>query len=190
MLKEMVVTNRSYRRFDHTHKISREQALKLIDLARLCPSAANLQPLRYLILTEQDDLDKIFPHLRWAGYLRYWNGPEEHERPTAYILILSPASASKYVNTDAGIVAQTILLGAVEMGLGGCMLASMDKDEIMNSILPDSDLEPILCVALGKPAETIVIEDVIDPEDIEYYRDAEGIHHVPKRKLQDLLIVR
>jgi nitroreductase len=134
MLKNLVLKNRSYRRFDSSHPLEAKTLIDLIELARNCPSAANLQSLRYLPVWDRKQLDLVFPHLRWAGYLRYWDGPALAERPTGYIIILCPSETTKFHHTDAGIVAQTMLLGAVEKGLGGCMIASADRDNSVSRL--------------------------------------------------------
>lgn len=188
MFNELVTNNRSYRRFVEDYRLSRKDALELINLARLCPSAANLQTLKYYIVISKDQCDLVFPHLRWANYLRNWDGPQPGERPAAYIIILCPLSTGKFHHLDTGIAAQTILLGATEKGLGGCMMASVDKDAIHRLLSLPEDLEVALIIALGKPSERVVVDDVIDPEDIEYWRDDDGVHHVPKRSLEDLLL--
>lgn len=188
MFRDLVTNNRSYRRYDESHKISMKEIQELIELARLCPSAANLQSLRYYIVSSEEQSEAIFPHLRWANYLRNWDGPQPGERPSAYIIILTPLSTGKFHHLDTGIVAQTILLGATEKGFGGCMLASVDKDAIHAVLDIPEDLEVALVISLGVPAEKVVIDEVIDPDDIEYWRDDEGIHHVPKRSMYELLI--
>lgn len=189
MLMELVLKNRSYRRFDASYKLDANTLTDLIELARICPSAANLQNLRYLPVWQKDLCEAVFPSLRWAGYLRYWDGPEPHERPTGYIFIVCPCETTKFHHTDAGIAAQTMLLGAVEKGLGGCMIASLDRDALKQTLHLPSGLDICLALALGKPAEEVVIEEVVDPDDIEYWRDDEGVHHVPKRSLQDLILI-
>jgi len=189
MLKELVLKNRSYRRFDPSTAINGQTLIQLIELARNCPSAANLQSLRFLPIWKPMDCSAVFPNLRWAGYLRYWDGPAPEERPGAYILILRPSQTTKFPHTDAGIAAQTMLLGAAELDLGGCMIASLDREALRAELKLPEELEICMAIALGKPAEEVVIEDVVDPDDIEYWRDAEGVHHVPKRSLKDLLII-
>ncbi|MDY0151380.1 MAG: nitroreductase family protein [Candidatus Cloacimonas sp.] len=188
MIHELVEKNRSYRRFIEDKQLEPEILTQLIGLARISPSAANLQNLRYCPISAVDDCAKIFPLLKWANYLRYWDGPAQGERPTAYIIILAPANTTKFHHLDAGIAAQTILLGAVEKGLGGCMLASVDKIKVHDLLSLPVTMEVLLVIALGYPAETVIIEDVTDPDDIEYWRDEEGCHHVPKRLLKDLII--
>jgi len=188
MFKNLVKKNRSYRRFDGSVKISKKQIRQLLELARLCPSAANLQQLRYYFSILKKTNDIIYQHISWAAYLKDWHGPKHGERPTGYIIMLGPVIISKHLLMDTGIAAQTILLGATEMGLGGCQMASVKKDELHKALSLPQDLEIILVLALGKPVEQVVIEKVIDPDDIEYYRDEFEVHHVPKRSLKDLII--
>ncbi len=188
MFRELVAMNRSYRRFVADVPVTAEQMTSLIGLARLCPSAANLQQLRFYFSVEKHTNEIIFPHLSWAGYLRYWDGPDLHERPSGYIIILSPVSFTKFHLIDAGIMAQTMLLGAVEMGLGGCQIASVKKAELHSELKLPDELEIVLVLAIGKPGEQVVVEDITDPDDVEYWRDAEGVHHVPKRSVTDLII--
>ncbi|MDP2402032.1 MAG: nitroreductase family protein [Candidatus Cloacimonadaceae bacterium] len=188
MFQKLVSNTRSYRRFDEEHHISHEDLKDLIRLARLSPSAANLQVLRFALIHEAQDREAIFPHLKWAGYLRYWDGPTLGERPAAYIIILTPVISTRYHLIDTGIAAQSIVLGATDKGLGACMIASVDKDHVHRIFDLPSDMEISLVIAIGKPSETIVIDDVVDPDDIEYWRDDDGIHHVPKRSLDELIV--
>ena len=188
MLKQLVKTNRSYRRFDGSVKISKKQINVMLNLARLCPSAANLQQLRFFYSITKKTNELIYQHLSWAAYLKDWHGPKHGERPTGYIILLGPKNISKHLLIDTGIAAQTILLGATEMGLGGCQIASVKKDELHKELDLPQNLEIILVLALGKPVEQVVIEKVIDPDDIEYWHDEFEVHHVPKRALKDLII--
>jgi len=188
MLKQLVKKNRSYRRFDGSHKITARQINFLLELARLCPSAANLQKLKYYCSISQKTNKIIYPHLSWAAYLKDWDGPPHGERPTGYIIILGPSKISKHLLIDTGIVSQTILLGATELSLGGCQIASVKKEELHLALNLPAHLEIILVIALGKPVEQVVIEKVVDPDDVEYWRDEFDIHHVPKRLLRDLII--
>jgi nitroreductase len=188
MLKQLVKKNRSYRRFDGTVRITKTQINKMLELARLCPSAANLQQLRFFYSITGKTNDIIYSHLSWAAYLKDWHGPKHGETPTGYILILGPSKVSKHLLIDVGIVAQTILLGATELDLGGCQIASVNKTELHKALSLPKDLEILLALAIGKPVEQVVIEKVIDPDDIEYWRDEFEVHHVPKRALKDLIV--
>jgi nitroreductase len=188
MLKELVTRNRSYRRFFQDTPISRETLLEMVELARLSASGGNNQPLKFAISWEPEKNARIFPTMSWARLLEGWGGPKEGERPTAYIIILHDKQVSPTYFCDQGIAAQSILLGAAEKGLGGCMIASFKKDELRKILdLPDR-YDILLAIALGKPREKVVIETVGSDGSTRYWRDAQDIHHVPKRALKDLVI--
>ena len=187
-LRDLVLRNRSYRRFDESHRIAHETLVELVGLARCTPSAANRQPLKYILSADQKTNDRIFPCLVWAAYLQDWEGPSVGERPTAYIIILIDETITKDWWCDDGIAAQTILLGAVEKGLGGCMIGSINKEKLRQELDIADHLQIRLVVALGKPAEQVVLEDLDPGGDIRYWRDKEGIHHVPKRSLAELIV--
>jgi nitroreductase len=188
MFKGLVVKNRSYRRFRGKTFISGETLKELIELARLCPAGANKQPLKYLISNKPEKNNIIFQTLAWAGYLKDWDGPEEGERPSAYIIILCDTDIAEAPGCDHGIAAQTILLGAAEKGLGGCILGSIQRDELREFLKIPEKFKIMLVIALGEPAEKIVLEETGPSGDIKYYRDSEGTHHVPKRKLEDIIL--
>lgn len=188
MFRQLVLANRSYRRFEETHGVDMETLKSLVDLARCTPSAANLQPLKYVLSNKPERNAVVFSTLAWAGYLTDWPGPVEGERPSAYIVILLDTRVSKSVGCDHGIAAQTILLGATEKGLGGCMFGSIDRDRLRRELAIDECFEILLVIALGKPVEKVVLEDVGPDGGIKYYRDEEGVHHVPKRKLEDVIL--
>jgi nitroreductase len=186
--KELVLKNRSYRRFDGSVPISEEKLTNLVSLARCTPSGGNRQPLKYVLSCSPEWNNKIFSHLAWAGYLADWPGPEESERPTAYIIILTDTTINQSADTDTGIAAQTILLGAAGQGLGGCMLGSVKRKELKALLeLPDH-LDISLIIALGKPAEKVVLVDAESGASIKYYRDKEKTHYVPKRKTDELIV--
>ena len=187
MLKELVLKNRSYRRFYQDYQISKKMLKELVEFARLCPSAANLQVLRFMLINSKEESEKVFSCLGWAGYLKDWAGPEEGERPSAYIVVLTNKPDWAYIKSDVGIVSQSILLGAVEMDLGGCMFGSVQKDKLRKFFSIPQKYEIQLVIALGKPREKVVIEEVKD-NDIKYWRDEDDVHHVPKRKLEDLIL--
>jgi nitroreductase len=188
MLKKLIKKNRSYRRFYEREKIDIRTLKALIELARLSASSANLQPLKYFLSYTPEINQKIFPCLKWAGYLRDWQGPSEGERPSAYIIILGDTSISKSFGYDAGIAAQSILLGATERGLGGCIVASVEREKLRESLKIPEHLEILLVIALGKPKEKVVIEIVGKDGNIKYWRDKKSVHHVPKRALKDIII--
>ena len=190
MFRDLVLTNRSYRRFAQTESIDENTLRSLVDLARQTPSAANLQPLKYILSWTPQRNATVFSTLSWAGYLTEWGGPTEDERPSGYIVLLGATLICPSVGCDQGIAAQTILLGAAELGLGGCIFGSIDRDKLREELCIDEHLEILLVIALGKPAEKVVLEQVGDEGSIKYYRDSEGVHHVPKRKLDDIILQR
>ena len=187
MIKELVLKNRSYRRFYQDHKISINDLEELVDLARLSPSARNLQPLKYYLSVDEKTNERIFSTLAWAGYLKDWDGPEQGEKPAGYIVILGDTRLTKNYYCDHGIASQSMLLGAVEKGLGGCIFASVKREKLKELLNIEDHFEVLLVIAIGKPKEEVLIEDVVD-DNIKYYRDKNQVHHVPKRKLRDLII--
>ena len=187
MLKELVLKNRSYRRFYQNEFIGKDQLRQWIDLARLGASGRNAQSLRYLTVTNQDLCKQVFENLAWAGYLSDWSGPVEGEQPVAYVIMLNDERLSKNYLCDDGIAVENLMLGAVEAGYGGCILRAF-KEQNLRELLNISEYYSIIqVVALGKPKEKVVIEEIKD-ENIKYWRDENGVHHVPKRKLEDLVI--
>ena len=188
MMKDLVLKNRSYRRFYQDCRIESGVIRELLDLARLCSSAGNLQPLKYIFSCDPERNALIFPHLAWARYLKDWSGPREGEKPTGYVVVLGDTEITRSFGCDHGIAAQTMLLGAVERGLGGCMIASIDKDGLRQALKIPDRLEILLVLALGKPREKVVIETLKPDGDVKYWRDNRGVHHVPKRRLYDIIL--
>lgn len=188
MIKDLVEKNRSYRRFYGDYSIKREVLEELVDLARLSPSGRNLQPLKYYICVSPELNAEIFKTLSWAGYLKDWAGPQELERPTAYIVMLTDRELTAGTPAiDEGIACQSILLGATEKSLGGCIIQSVKRAELAELLAIPSSLEVALVIALGKPKEEVHLVDVKDG-DIKYYRDESARHYVPKRSLKDIII--
>lgn len=190
MLRDLVVKNRSYRRFHEDHRISPEELRGLVDLARLSATGGNLQPLKFFISSDPATNARIFPCLAWAAYLKDWPGPVEGERPSAYIVILGDTRIATNYWCNHGIAAQSILLGAVEKGLGGCMIAAVNKKKLADALGMPGRYEILLVIALGMPAEEVRIESVGPDGDIRYWRDEQGVHHVPKRPLDEIVIER
>ncbi|MFH1321376.1 MAG: nitroreductase family protein [Bacteroidota bacterium] len=188
MIKDLITKTRSYRRFYQETDIELETLRELVDLARLSASAANLQPLKYILSCTPQKNAIIFQHLGWAGYLKDWTGPCEGERPSAYIIILGDTGIKQSFDCDHGIASQSILLGAVERDLGGCIIGSVKREELRKVLDIPSRFEILLVIALGKPREKVVIETVEPARDIKYWRDSDGVHHVPKRPLDDIII--
>jgi nitroreductase len=186
-LIDLVSRNRSYRRFDERAPVDQAVLRDLVALTRRVPSAANRQPLKYVISCSREWNVKIFETLAWAAYLKEWPGPGPGERPAAYIVVLLDTSITQAADIDVGIAVQTILLGAVERGLGGCMFGAVKKEELAARLSLPAHLSVALVVALGTPVEKVVIEDLPGDRSIKYYRDGDGTHHVPKRSMEELV---
>lgn len=188
MIKELVYKSRSYRRFYEDTPVPMETLHYLVDLGRVSPTGSNLQPLKYILSNEPGKNALIFPTLAWAGYLKDWPGPEEGERPSAYIIMLGDKTISRTFGCDHGIAAQSIMLGAVELGLGGCMIGSIRRSQLSQALKIPDQYEILLVLALGKPKEVVVMEPVGADGSIKYWRDEQRVHHVPKRELKDIII--
>lgn len=191
MFKDLVKKNRSYRGYDENKKISREELMEFVDCARFAPSSVNRQPFKYLLAYTQEDLDKIQPLTGWARALPHMKLPHPGKCPTAFIVICQEtewdADLNRYIR-DVGIVAQTMLLAAVEKGLGGIMIGNFSPEKLAKALeLPDN-IVPMLIVAFGKPDEQIVLTEVEEGNSIQYYRDEQDVHYVPKRKLKDVIL--
>jgi len=186
--RDIVTRSRSYRRFDASFRLDDGLLAGLVELACYVPSSRNLQPLKYVAVSDREGCDAVFGCLSWAGYLDDWHGPPEHERPAAYLVMLRDLAISSGAACDCGIAAQTILLGATSIGLGGCMVASVDRDRLCAILNIPVRYAIEFVLALGKPVEPVVIEQMREGGDVRYYRDAHGIHHVPKRTLEEVLL--
>ena len=186
-IRELVNKTRSYRRFEEDYKVEQKTLEDLINLARLSASGANRQPLKYILANTKEKCEKIFPTLAWAGYLTTWPGPDKGERPSAYVIIVGDKSVTESFGIDHGIAAQSIMLGATEAGLGGCMISSVKHDELRDALSIPDQYEILIVLALGKPVEKVVVEDVKNG-DIKYWRDSSGTHHVPKRGINELIL--
>ena len=191
MLKDLIIKNRSYRGYDETYTFTREQLVNYVDGARFCASSVNMQPLKYFIAWKKEDVDRIQCRIKWARQLPQMKLPHPGMCPTGFIVICQDKNISDNLNRfmkDVGIVAQSILLMATEEGLGGCMIGNFDAGEIREVLALPESLHPLLVVALGKPAETIILTEVGEDGNTAYYRDENDVHYVPKRSLDDLLI--
>ncbi len=187
MLKKLILKNRSYRRFYQSEKITTEQLHEWVDLARNSASARNAQTLKYYLSNDESLNAQIFEQLAWAGYLTTWKGPVEGERPSAYIVLLNDNLISGNYFCDDGIAMQSILLGATETGFGGCIIHSVNRNKLQELLNLSEQYEILYVLALGKPKETVVLEEMKDG-DVKYWRDENQVHHVPKRSLDEIII--
>ena len=191
-VRELVLRNRTCRRFKEDEPISMEFLRELVDLARLTPSAANLQPLKYVLSTDREMNKRIFHHLGWAAYLADWKGPAKGERPSAYIVVLGDKRIASNIDCDHGIAIQTMLLAAVEAGYAGCILGSVAREKLRVDLGLGDEYAILLVVALGVPGEERVVDPLAsdgDPKgNVKYWRDDKDVHHVPKRALDELIV--
>ena len=189
LIKELLKKDRSIRRFKDT-PIARETLEELVGLTRYCASGRNLQPLKYKIIVDAAERELIFPHLKWAGYLADWEGPEEGERPMAYLVQCLDTGLTANCLCDEGLQLQALTLGAAALGIGGCIIKSFNAPKLKEIFSIADELQPVYVLALGFPGETVVIEDISgnNSDDIKYFRTPDSIHHVPKRELKSLLI--
>lgn len=190
-MKDLVKANRSYRGYDENRRVTREELLEMVDCARLTASSVNQQPLCYYLAYEKEDVDRIQPLTKWARGLPDMELPHPGMCPTAFIVICQDKRVSDALSRfsrDVGIVAQTILLCATEMGLGGCMIGNFSPAQISEAAQLPEYFTPLLVVAIGKPAEKIVMTEIGPGEPTNYYRDENDTHYVPKRRLKDIVI--
>lgn len=179
-IPDLILKRRSIRKFVQK-KIEKQDLLACISAARLAPSAANLQPLEYILVTK--NLDSIFEHISWAFYLK--NGaPEKEEAPTAYIAVLSNTKVNKDAKYDVGLAIENIILVALEKGIASCIVGSLNRSQLTKSLAIPENYIIELVVALGYPKQ-ISIEDEFKG-DVKYWLDKQNVLHVPKRKQEDV----
>lgn len=188
VIRDLIISNRSCRRFHENFAVERKTLEELVELARYSASAANLQPLKYILSCEPDRNAQIFANVAWAGYLKDWPGPAEGERPAAYIVVLGDTEINTTFGCDHGIAAQSILLGARDRGLAGCMIGLIKREELRKALQIPPRYEILLVLAIGKPKEEIVVDTVGPDGSIKYWRESNGVHHVPKRSLSELIL--
>ena len=190
MLIDLIKANRSYRGYDHNRTVTKDELLHLVEAARLCPSSVNMQPLKYFLAYDPTTVATIQAETKWAKGLPDIHLPHPGKEPTAFIVICQDTSIDANLSRfqrDVGIVAQTMLLTAVEMGLGGCMIGNFNAESVHDALGLKEEIRPLLIVAIGKPDEEVILTDVVDGK-TGYYRDEQDRHYVPKRKLEDLVI--
>ena len=186
-VREALHRSRSYRRFYQDVRIPDKDMMIIADAARLSPSGRNIQALKFLLSNTEEANRRIYPHLAWAGYLTDWDGPDEGERPAAYIVQLRDTDIAPGILCDDGITAQSMLLQAVELGYGGCIIAAVKRKELQAALELPERFKILNVIALGRPKETVVIEPMKNGQ-YRYSRTPDGVHHVPKRDLEDLVI--
>jgi nitroreductase len=184
---ELLKRTRTYRRFKEEQRVSSETLIEIVSAVRFCPSPHNLQPLEYCTVTDRELCNEIYPLLRWAAYLKNWEGPSEGERPCGYIVMMNRRPEAKFASWDFGLNLQVILLAAQSLGLGACTFLAFKRAPLKELLEIPEDFEVISIIALGVPAEEVVIVDTPENGSLEYWRDENDRHLVPKRASSDFL---
>lgn len=189
-LRLMIIKDRTVRRFQESKRVTHDTLRDLVELARYCHSGRNAQPLRYVAVSDEVMCEKVFPTLKWAGYFKDWDGPEEGERPVAYLIQCLDTKYGPDCLCDDGLQLEAISLGLQTLGLGGCIIKAFNAPLLAQILKLDERFRPRYVLAIGYPAEDVCIEDMSgsDDADFKYYRTADGVHHVPKRPLHELII--
>ncbi len=191
MIYELVKKNRSYRGYDESVKVSRETLEELVECARLTASSVNRQPLKYFLACEEETAALVQQETRWAKGLPDLTLPHPGKCPTAFIVICQDDRIDQNLNRfqkDIGIVAQTMLLAAAEKDLGGCMIGNFRAGSLSAALGLNEHIHPLLILAIGRPDEQVRIVEVGEDGSVDYYRDEQDIHYVPKRSLADELL--
>ncbi|MGQ9513985.1 MAG: nitroreductase family protein [Thermoproteota archaeon] len=182
---EAVIGRRTTRRFKQD-ALSREILLKLVNAARLAPSASNIQPCEYIVVDDSTVAKDVFQTLRWAAYIAPEGNPKEGERPVAYIVVLlNRQKRETGGEVDAAAAIENILLTAYGEGVGSCWIGSVDRENLAKILHVPEHCKIDSVIALGYPAEKPVLEELTGS--VRYWKDKDGVLHVPKRKLQDIL---
>ncbi|WP_245905548.1 nitroreductase family protein [Mogibacterium diversum] len=193
MIKDLIKKNRSVRGYDNSRDVTIEELREMVDCARLSASSVNMQPLKYILVNTVDGKARVLKQVSFAAKLSTLKLPHRGSEPMAYIVICQDEQISKSETgflRDVGIVAQSITLAATELGLGACMLGYFSPDKLRQALDLSENLKPLLVISLGKSVEDIRIVEIEEGESTDYYRDEAGIHYVPKRKLDDVIITR
>ena len=194
MLEKLIKKTRSYRKFYEDIKIKDDFLVHLINLARLSASARNQQALRFVISNNKTTNEQIFKQLAWAGYIKDWDGPKKGERPAAYIIIVVDKNISNnfvkdWIYADMGIACQSILLGANEKDFGACIIAAVKRKKVQEILKLSSNYEILSVIALGKPKEKIVIDEMKKNDtNTKYWRAQNNVHHVPKKNIDEIIL--
>ncbi len=188
ILRELLETNRSVRRFDTSRSIARDTILKLVELTRYCASGRNAQPIRYRIIDNADSCNRLFPLLAWAGYYTDWSGPSETERPVAYLIQCLDTEITANQLCDDGLQLEAITLGATALGLNACIIKAFNAGKLSEEMDLPARYRPLYVVALGYAAEKTRIVEMPADGDFKYFRNTADEQCVPKRSLKELII--
>lgn len=183
---EAVMNRRTVRKFT-PQAVKREDILKIIDCARMSAFGANMQPLKFAVI-DGENANKVYPFTKWAGYISGWE-PDENERPSAYIAILADTEIkpAEKTETDSGAAVTSMMLEALELGLGSCWLGAINREGIKEALNIDEKYHVTYLLALGYPAQTGEVFNIQD-NNVKYYFDENENVHVPKRTLDEVIV--
>ena len=184
-LDDLLLRNRSQRGYQKAYVVSRDELMRIVAVNTRLASGCNQQALRFRLVTRDSGADRVLPLVKMGAALPELHLPLPGTEPEAFIVICSAKAESKLIDIDLGISAQSMLLKAVEMGLGGLIIGAFDHDKLREALqLP---LEPLLVIAIGKGAEKVELVPIAEADSHAYYRK-DNIHYVPKVRLDDLMI--
>ena len=184
-LYDLIVTRRSIRQFK-PESLSKKVLRRLVNAARLAPSAANLQPLEFIVVDDRKIDKKIFSCLKWAAYIAPEGNPKPGQEPAAYVIILANTKIrDRSFERDVGAAIENMIIAAKEETVGSCWLVSIDRSRVQQILNIPREYKIDSILALGYPAEKPVIEEM--KESVKYWKDKEGKLHVPKRKFEDVI---
>ena len=183
---ELIKKRRTIRKFKQI-PIKRAMLEKFIDAAHYAPSGNNLQPLKYKIVDDHETVEKVFEYVKWAGSIYPAGNPGENEHPVAFIAILVDTRITTVIyELDVGSASENIFLTALEEGIGTCWMGAIDRKKIIEILeIPEYFLLNTV-IALGYPAEAPIMEP--STGSVKYYKDENGVLHVPKRSLSEIII--
>jgi nitroreductase len=190
-LTELILKNRTYRRFDESVKVGEEKLISFVDTLRTLSSGRNAQPLKYIVVSTEEGCQTVFDHIMWAGALPDWPGPAVGERPTGYLVVFRDNSIAKDEMWDLGIVAEAFTLLAVEAGLGCCQFGAVKFADLKAALgVTDENLQMLTVIAVGKPVENVELVDMPEDGKFTYFRDEAMNHYVPKRSPAEILLAK
>jgi len=184
-LDVLLARNRSYRGYDKSYVVHSRQLEAIVSVNTKIASSVNMQKLRFRLVTQGPHADIVNSHIRMGRALPQLNLPFPGTEPQAFIVVCSALEETPGLDIDLGISLQSMLLKAVDMGLGGLIIRNFDKEDLQKEL--DLPMAPIAVLAIGKPAEKIELVNVREGDDLRYYRK-DGVHYVPKIITEDLII--
>ena len=182
-LETLLKRNRSYRGYDRSHEVTREELVEMVRTVTWIGSGMNAQPLRFRLVTGEAAA-AVHPLVKLGAALPEEHLPHAGEEPSAYIVICAVQPENRVVDMDLGIAAQSILLRATEMGLGGIFILNFNAEALQKAL--ELPMKPLAVLGIGKPKERIFLMPCREGDSLDYYRK-DGVHFVPKLQVEDLL---